>query len=126
RFAPVVENGRYVFHLPQPIDDARLCSRTRVPARMEPGVPDGRRLGVAVARLVVDGEPLALEILGDGWHGGECDAAGEFRWTNGDAALPPGRTLEVEIVHRRRYWANGQGGPSLAPLSARQSRYLIS
>ena len=110
-FLPSVESGRCVFRLPRPMRDARLRSRSRIPARMEPGSDDARRLGVGVAGLVVDG--AAAKTVGDGWHGIERDAAGAFGWTNGDAALPPGQVVEIEIVHRRRYWV----GPAPSALA---------
>jgi hypothetical protein len=70
---------------------------------------DHRRLGVAVARIVLDGADIALTDarLGAGWHAPEHtgEAAG-WRWTDGDAALAiDGRhRLDIEIAMTQPSW----------------------
>jgi len=88
-----------------------------VPARQQPGSEDHRRLGVAVARLALDGR--AITPSGDGWHAPEPG----FRWTDGAAAiaLAGARTLEVTLAMTRRYWTAAPSAlaPSLPSAAAR-------
>jgi hypothetical protein len=84
----------------------RLLSRTWVPADL--GEPDARRLGVAVARLALDGVPLALDDprLATGWHAAEAD----WRWTDGAATLLTGgaRSVTFDLATPGRYWGAGK------------------
>ena len=62
-------------------------------ARMSADSDDHRRLGVAISRITLNGDTLALTDarLGDGWHAVECDDRGRaWRWTNGEAVLSVG------------------------------------
>jgi hypothetical protein len=70
-----------------------------------PWVEDRRRLGVAVASLVLrrpDGEetiPADHPDLKDGWHAAERDGARIWRWTNGDAGVPAPTGPAILRVH---------------------------
>jgi hypothetical protein len=107
RFAPTRrDGGRYIFSLPALPDGARLRSRSAVPSAVRPWLEDRRRLGVMVRGIVLRCRTRVIEIapddpcLADGWWAAERDASAPWRWTNGDAALPPVddvETLEVLI-----------------------------
>jgi hypothetical protein len=107
QFAPIRrDGGRYTFSLPALPDGARLRSRYAVPAALRPWLEDRRRLGVMVRGIVMRCGTEVIEVapdhacLADGWWAAERDAAAPWRWTNGDAALPPINdvaTLEVVI-----------------------------
>ncbi len=90
------------FELPRPAGLLRLRSRRAVPSEMVPGHADGRRLGVAVSLLRVDGRTIDLASVGEGWHGVE----GGLRWTDGDALLPvaAGRVVELNLLPLVSYW----------------------
>jgi hypothetical protein len=87
--------GRYIFSLPALPDGARLQSRSAVPSALRPWLEDRRRLGVMVRGIVLRCGTRVIEVapddpcLADGWWAAERDAAAPWRWTNGDAALPP-------------------------------------
>jgi len=96
RFAPVAyDGGRYTFALPALPDIPRLQSRCGVPSAVRPWLEDRRRLGVMVRRVALCRGSEVVEIapddprLADGWWAAEHDAAAPWRWTDGDAALPP-------------------------------------
>ena len=86
---PMAEGDALIFDLPPGTGWARLRSASGIPAEVQPGSHDQRRLGVAVAALEVASESgwlrLALEglVFGRGWHAPEPG----LRWTNGDGAL---------------------------------------
>jgi hypothetical protein len=89
----------------------RLVSRAATPAQTGTDGADHRRLGVMVTRLVVrEGDAwraIALDTLtGAGWHAMEGEGA--WRWTDGDAVLPPDAAgcleFEVEIGAWARPW----------------------
>jgi hypothetical protein len=81
-----------------------LRSRVWVPAeaRVEDG--DARRLGVAVARLWLDGAVVALDgmRLERGWHAVEPD----WRWTDGAALLrvDGAREIALAVAMTGQYW----------------------
>jgi glycosyltransferase involved in cell wall biosynthesis len=95
------------FRLPASNDPGRvvrLRSRHVDPAWEPDLAGEARRLGVAVAALALDGEPVAL---GDprriaGWHAPEAG----WQWTDGDAHLCAGRArrLDVRVLPLLRYW----------------------
>ena len=100
------DGGRYIFGLPALPDGARLRSRSAVPSDLRPWLEDRRRLGVMVRGIVLRSGGEVIEVapdgpcLADGWWAAERDASAPWRWTNGDAALPPVNdvaTLEVLI-----------------------------
>ena len=86
----------YRFALPPRTTTLRLSSHSVAP----PG--DGRRLGVAVARLVVESMDIPLEspALVRGFHRAESGQGLTWRWTDGEALLllppkPVPQTLSV-------------------------------
>ena len=103
--APVCEEGNcYRFILPATTRWAKLVSRSQRPADAGPECGDKRHLGVAATRLEIDGVAVDLATLGGGWHEVERDGDSVWRWTDGAAALPPARRLEVEIGCPTMYW----------------------
>lgn len=113
RFLPVRRDGdRYIFELPALPAGARLRSRRTAPSDLRPWVEDRRHLGVMVHRLVFRRGGAAVEMplddagLADGWWALERDTATAWRWTDGDAALPPmsdPAIVEVVIGNTLRY-----------------------
>jgi hypothetical protein len=81
------------FSLPAGAREVRLVSRSFVPERVRVGSGDGRRLGVPVRGVsVVDGHgvtrslSIGSEVLAAGFS---FVQDGAWRWTTGDALLPP-------------------------------------
>ena len=110
---PEIEGTTYRFVLPF-ASGVRLVSRSTIPAELHADSRDHRRLGVAVARISLDGQPLALTgpALGSGWHPAEPDStACAWRWTDGNAALAVSgkRSLDIEIAMTERYWIERGG-----------------
>ena len=116
RLGGAVSGDTWRFELPEAaVDDPRRTVRLR--SRHLRGVWDRaaegerRRLGIAVASLLLDGEDVPAgdpRRLG-GWHAAEP----RWQWTDGDAALLVGAARCVEVTVRRfaRYWR----APLLAP-----------
>jgi hypothetical protein len=97
--AAQIVGGRHIFALPAGLDAVRLVSRSASPAVLRPWLDDRRRLGVKVARLVLDGRTVAADdaMLAEGWWEVEADG----RWTDGGAVLllPESPTiLEVQVA----------------------------
>ncbi|WP_264715241.1 Hint domain-containing protein [Limobrevibacterium gyesilva] len=111
---PTIEGNIWRFRLPEGAGLVRLRSRVMVPAHTRPASDDHRRLGVAVARLRLDGQdvPAGDPRRGDGWH----DAEPDWQWTNGDAALAcaGARWLEATLLPLSRYWAEDAPPPARA------------
>ena len=112
--------GRAGLHrvaLPAGVATIRLRSRSAAPAWSEPASSDHRRLGVAVARIALDGIAVPLDDprLGVGWHAMEP----HWRWTDGDAALAIGgaHVLEITLAMTARYWREGRCQPRFAARS---------
>jgi len=105
---PTIAGRVHRFRLPAGAKGIRLVSRSAAPAHVRDDSDDTRRLGVAVARIVLDGKPIALTDgrLGPGWHDVERDGSKVWRWTNGDAGLglAGGRSLDIEVAMTERYW----------------------
>lgn len=95
-----VHDNRYRFILPGRTDRVRIVSRSGVPADVEARSEDGRRLGVAIQEIVLDGRLVVLEdtALGSGFYDLERDGAGAWRWTDGsaDLAIAAGRAGELQ------------------------------
>jgi hypothetical protein len=85
------------FVLPRTARVLRLCSASAIPAHVADLDDDHRRLGVMVHAATVDGVKLDLGGLADGWHALENDGPRRWRWTDGDAALPGGRVVTIEV-----------------------------
>jgi hypothetical protein len=102
--SPLRHGDVYRFTIPGGATRARVVSRSAIPAAVRACCDDHRRLGVAVSRLTLDGEVLALSDarLGDGWH----EAEPGWRWTDGDAGLTleGGSLLDIELAMTERYW----------------------
>jgi hypothetical protein len=100
-------DGAIELRLPADACELRLRSRSFVPAELDIGVPDGRRLGVALA-LALNGAPVPASAFRAGWHPPE--GGGAWRWTDGDATLHlPSRTQPATLLIRvmpagGRYW----------------------
>jgi hypothetical protein len=80
----------------------RFVSRYSVPAEGNAVNDDGRRLGVAIAGLTLDGHAAAEATHRGGWQPPECG----WRWTTGDATLDVegARTLAFSVVLTAVYW----------------------
>ncbi|MFE1599386.1 Hint domain-containing protein [Methylobacterium sp. ID0610] len=88
-----VENRRFTFAVPAGTQTLILRSRSSVPAHWIADNEDPRLLGVRVSDLRIDGAEIAMSdaSLSDGWNAVEPN--GRERWTNGNASLPPCRSL---------------------------------
>jgi hypothetical protein len=87
---PVIARGNlYRFMLPDRVDRVRIVSRSGAPAEIAAESEDGRRLGVAIQTIVMDGRLVALDdkALAEGFYDIEHHGAVSWRWTNGSAAL---------------------------------------
>ena len=98
----------YRFEIPAGTGTAWLASRSAIPAQVEAGSRDRRRLGVPVARLALYGAALSIEM----WHGHAALGEGFYhdershRWTDGLGRLPEillrpfaeDCTLEVHLI----------------------------
>ena len=106
---PEIEGRILRFRLPATLAGVRLLSRSTVPAYVSCDSEDHRRLGTAISRVLLDGQPIPLvdAQLSSGWHELECGNEGaQWRWTNGDAgfAFACGHILELEVAMTERYW----------------------
>ena len=94
--------------LPPGVGRVVIASRVSVPEEFEPGCGDTRRLGVALAELVLDGEaiPLDAPLFGGGLLPPERDGVNEWRWTNGAAVLnlPPAARARVLTLRIHPGW----------------------
>ena len=101
---PQFEDGAYVVRLPAGARTGRLRSHRTVPAWFRADTDDTRVLGVAVVELSLDGATVALDDarLHAGWH----DDESEWRWTDGDAAVPVAgaHVLRLRVAPLERYW----------------------
>ncbi len=111
--APVLVLGRHAlrprrhgagwrWRLPARAEAGVLMSRSFVPAQMGTNSDDHRRLGIPVARIMLDDAELALDGLGTGWRPAEPG----LRWTDGAATIPlaGARTLTVLPAMAAQYW----------------------
>ncbi len=87
--------------LPPDAGEVRLCSRASVPADLS-ATADGRRLGVALADVRLDGAPAPAACLAEGWHTPEAG----WRWTDGGAVLRTGGASDLSFTVRltETYW----------------------
>lgn len=120
-------DGVFRFEVPAGTRRLRLLSRSFVPSQdHRVKTVDDRRLGVRVFQMRVDGEIIVPgDIrLTDGWHDVEAAAPRPWRWTKGDAALPVGVAVTIEIAAARyplpwrRAAASGLSGSSPSPRRA--------
>ena len=89
-----LRDGLHRLAVPPGSREMRILSRATAPADVTPHSTDRRRLGIAVARLALDGTALAAHDprLLAGWH---RDA---LLWTDGDARLCVEGAREVSLV----------------------------
>lgn len=112
----LAEAGRYTFVLPRRAQAPRLLSRAGAPSEVRPWLADERRLGVAVKRIVLQGNSASDVLAPDdpaltqGWWPAERDGARLWRWTSGDAAIPdrcrdggPVRVVTIELAGEMLY-----------------------
>lgn len=90
----------YRFNLPPRTTTLRLSSPSAAPEG------DGRRLGIAICRIVVETTDIPLEspALVRGFHRAESGEGLTWRWTDGEALLllpprPASQTLSVHITN---------------------------
>jgi hypothetical protein len=88
----------------------RLRSHSFVPAEVQPGSGDTRRLGLAVRALRLDGADLPGDAYAAGWHPAEAG----WRWSDGcGEILLPARSrrvvLELSAAPAGPYWAPPRG-----------------
>ena len=103
---PARYGARLVFKLPVGAVRGVLASRTYVPAQLEPGSTDRRRLGVAVVAMVLDRQPIDLAgpMQGTGWHAPEA----KLRWTDGAATIDLAgcARLTLTLATWGQYWCD--------------------
>jgi hypothetical protein len=104
-----IEDGHWRVDLPAGIGTVWLASRSGMPAAFGLG-GDGRRLGVALAALELDGAPPPQAAFGSGWYDAE---PGGWRWTDGGAVLATNGASRLcfNVVLTLPYW-------ELAPAAA--------
>jgi hypothetical protein len=97
-----VRGRRHFVTLPPGTVRVELVSRSFVPGHI--GLPDGRRMGVGIGALRLDGRAVAPDdpCLLDGWHAAEA----AWRWTAGRAVLRTGRARELafDVALSGQYW----------------------
>jgi hypothetical protein len=99
--AAAVSGANWQVELPPGTRSVRLCSHDFVPAEMRIAA-DSRRLGVAIAALMLDDTPAAASAFLGGWHAAEPG----LRWTDGEAELITGdaRHLRFTLAIAGSYW----------------------
>jgi glycosyltransferase involved in cell wall biosynthesis len=126
-FLPDRDDDGYHFSLPPGTEAFHLRSRTFVPTELRPDAGDGRRLGVALAEIRLEGGGTSSTIdLRDPAHFGvhlpERNGERCYCWTNGDAVLqcPPSAhpmAVTVQLAYVGSYWQRTDTGPWDAPRS---------
>jgi hypothetical protein len=95
--------------LPASATNIHLRSRVCIPLHDCADTDDLRQLGVAIARLRLDGRTIELgsPALAAGWHAPEPD----WRWSDGDGVIvaPGVRELEFELILSGTYWQDAGG-----------------
>jgi hypothetical protein len=123
RIDPIMlPEGRLAIRLPEAAREIALRSRSFIPAA--DGInADRRTLGVCFRQVQIDGVPVSLgsdHIFQRGWHPHETSGNPEdtgWRWTDGEAAIPPGtRLLVAQINATGRYWVVAGEGEKKALL----------
>jgi hypothetical protein len=96
------------FHLPKGTSQVRIVSRCFMPNEIYAEQTDGRRLGVGVRTIRLDGRAMALDdaCLDSGWHEPEPG----LRWTKGEALLTVSgaRILSLELFDGGAYWTDAE------------------
>jgi len=99
-----IDGERWRVSIPKGTGRVRLASRRCVPAHLDRDENDTRSLGIAIARMWLDGREVCLDspALHSGWHATEPGC----RWTDGDAeiAVAGSRELIFEVAKAGTYW----------------------
>jgi hypothetical protein len=110
RLAPLlIAADRHIFAVPPGTRDLHLVSRAAPPHQLRPWLDDRRRLGVAVAAIVLERDGLRADLpldhpaLSDGWWGIEAACGRRWRWTDGAARLPPADLIDIRLHEAGRY-----------------------
>jgi Hint domain len=87
--SPIHKAGNRTWFAVPAASSLTLRSNASVLAQVMPGLGDGRRLGIAVSSLRVDGAEVALEsdAFGAGFYPVERHETIGWRWTNGESVL---------------------------------------
>jgi hypothetical protein len=115
-----VDDTAHVFRLKSPAREVRIVSRSSVPAELDVGFIDIRRLGINVSRVVLSSDNVNIVVgcrdtsLVDGFHASEES----HRWTDGDARIPAkflacfdqDMTIEVHVLDYVLSYRTGQWG----------------
>jgi hypothetical protein len=108
--APLHRSGnRFWFAVPA-ADVLTFVSGASILAQIMPGLADGRRLGVAVGELRIDGVALAIEdvAFGAGFYPAERHEDHGWRWTDGaarlDHVLAAPAMVEVALTMIAPWW----------------------
>lgn len=108
--APLHRSGNRFWFAPQAANSLTLVSGSGVLAQVMPGIADGRRLGVAVGEIRIDGAILALEdaAFGAGFYPTERHEDHGWRWTNGaariDRPLSAPAMVEISLTMVAPWW----------------------
>jgi hypothetical protein len=100
---------RLAFCLPEAAREITLHSRSFIPAACGQNA-DRRTLGMCLREVQIDGMPVSLDndhIFQHGWHPHETNHANDagWRWTDGEAFIPPStRLLVIQVNSVGRYW----------------------
>jgi hypothetical protein len=105
---PDMTGDRAMFRLPPGTERLYLISRSVIPRQLALPGGDGRRLGIGVTAIELDGARVALndQRLATGWHVAEPT----LRWTDGVAGLATNgaTTLSLRLHPGLTYWADAQ------------------
>jgi hypothetical protein len=100
--------NRYRFTLPDGARRLTIGSNAAVAADTDPRSEDRRRLGIALARITMNGTAMAPDDLrlGAGFHPAEARGKGWFRWTDGAAQLDVegAGTLGFTVTGQQPVW----------------------
>jgi hypothetical protein len=111
---PERNGGQLSFSLPKDSGTIRLASRSVIPGDLRASGGDGRRLGIGVMALTLDGKAVPLDdaCFGDGWHKPEQ----MVRWTDGEAWLHTAgaRSLTLTLLEDISYWSEIEAEAPLA------------
>jgi hypothetical protein len=115
--ATMAEGTEWRVRLPVPATRITLRSRTWIAAEVIPESGDTRSLGVAIARITMDGRELPMDspALSAGWHAQEPG----WRWTDGaaDIEFAGASELRFTVAMTGSYWRPSDLPASLASVT---------